>query len=322
MLATWSLVTPSPASGEPVPPAPARLRAAEIDFASLAPLTRTVMQHELGVVLAPAALALSWRRSRPGGETDSDELRVVLLRSTGVGADRGALGSTARQGLVPTIWVYVPNVALTLGLDPEAVVTSLDAQRLVGIALGRVVAHEVVHVLAPEVRHGGTSVMRPAARSPHRGQQALERVRGCPRRQGCAWLATGGFPQTADGRGRRTGIAPLDASLAARSRGDGPPSTRGSTAKGRFDLRQPPAPRAMHRYSKLAVWRHQAGAASPAARPGSARRTARQPRTRGKSSETRTQDAGAYPLLATLAHECRRPGRPRAKVAGAQRRAG
>jgi hypothetical protein len=219
-LASWWLVAPSPASADPLPLAPARLRAAEIDFASLAPLARTVMQHELGVVLAPAALALSWRRSRPGGETDPDELRVVLLRSTGVGADRGALGSTARQGLVPTIWVYVPNVALTLGLDPEAVVTSLDAQRLVGIALGRVVAHEVVHVLAPEVRHGGTSVMRPRLHAFHltRGQQALESECAAALAAGArAWLATGGFPRTADGRGPGApGSAPLDASLAAR----------------------------------------------------------------------------------------------------------
>jgi len=73
------------------------------------------MRHELGLVLAPASLTLAWRRARPDAETDPDELRVVLLRSSGVGADERALGSTARRGLVPTIWIYMPTVALGVG---------------------------------------------------------------------------------------------------------------------------------------------------------------------------------------------------------------
>jgi hypothetical protein len=199
ILATWSLVAPSPLSGEPQPTAPVRLRAAEIDYASLAPLTRSVMRHELASVLAPASLALSWRRSPPAGETEADELCVVFLRSTGVGTDRGALGSTARQGPSPTIWVYVPTVALALGLDVEAVASSLDAQRLVGMALGRVVAHEVVHVLAPEVPHGGTSVMRPQLRAFQltSGRQALESDDAAALAAGArAWLASGGLPRS------------------------------------------------------------------------------------------------------------------------------
>ena len=181
VLAAWPLAASPPASAEPPPVALARLRAVEIDFASLAPLTRTVMRHELGVVLAPAALALSWRRASPAGETDRDELRVVLLRSTGLGTDQGALGSTARQGQVaPTIWVYVPAVALTLGLDPEAVATSLEAQRLVGLALGRVVAHEVVHAAGSGRRARRRERDAPAVArvSPHqRPAGARERLR-------------------------------------------------------------------------------------------------------------------------------------------------
>ncbi len=202
VLAAWPLAASPPARAEPQPATLARLRAVEIDFASLAPLTRTVMRHELGLVLAPAALAFSWRRASPAGETDRDELRLVLLRSTGLGTDRGALGSTARQGQVaPTIWVYVPEVALTLGLDPEAVATSLEAQRLVGMALGRVVAHEVVHALAPDVGHGGASVMRPRLHASHltSGRQALESDCAVALAAGArAWLASGGPRSFAD----------------------------------------------------------------------------------------------------------------------------
>jgi hypothetical protein len=195
VLAAWSLAASPPVSAEPLPVAPVRLHAAEIDFASLAPLTRSVMRHELGTVLAGASLALSWRRSSPAGETAHDELRVVLLRSSGVGTDRGALGSTAREGVAPTIWVYVPQVTLTLGLEPEAVPTSLEAQRLVGVALGRVLAHEVVHVLAPEIAHGGTSVMRPRLHASHltSGRQSLEGDCAAALAAGArTWLERGG----------------------------------------------------------------------------------------------------------------------------------
>jgi hypothetical protein len=195
VLATCSLVASPPASAQSRSVEPARLRAAEIDFASLAPLTRSVMQHELALVLAPASLAPSWRRAPPEAETDPDEIRVVLLRSGGAGTDRGALGSAARRGLAPTIWVYVPNVAGALDLDLDGVATSLEAQRLMGVALGRVLAHEVVHVLAPEVGHARTGMMRSRLNSSHlaSGRPALEGDCAAALAKGArAWLAAGG----------------------------------------------------------------------------------------------------------------------------------
>jgi hypothetical protein len=154
------------------------VKVVEVDRSSLAPLTSSAMHDELGLVLKPASLAVAWRRSRPGAETDPDEVRLVFLRSTGLGADRGlgVLGSTARHGSVPTTWIYVPNVALALGLDPETVPASFEAQRVLGVALGRVVAHELVHVLAPGVEHAGVGLMRPKLHAFHlsSGRPALE----------------------------------------------------------------------------------------------------------------------------------------------------
>ncbi len=212
-------LAPSTVLGAAPPPAAlARVRAVEIDFAAIAPLTRASLRHELGELLAPASVALSWRRARPDAETEPDELRIVLLPRVGVGPDQGALGSTARVGLVRTIWLYVPEVATTLGLEPDAVVTSLESQRLVGVALGRVVAHELVHALAPAVAHADAGLMRPRLHAGElvRGRPALGAERTASLAAGAhAWLATGG-PRRAGG-GRASGTAAVAASASGGS---------------------------------------------------------------------------------------------------------
>jgi hypothetical protein len=160
-------ILPSPADAEHALTDSVVLRAAEIDFASVPSLTRGVMRHELGSLLASVSLEVSWRRSAPDGETQPDELRVVLLRSAGAGTDRGALASARPRTLTAaTIWVYLPTVARALGVELDSLITSPDSQRLVGLALGRVLAHEVVHVLAPELSHARAGVMR-ASLHPH-----------------------------------------------------------------------------------------------------------------------------------------------------------
>jgi hypothetical protein len=167
----WSLVAPRGLGADPL--VTPLLRAVEIDFSRLAPLTRGAMRQELGQVLAPASLSLSWRKARTDGETERDELRFVFLPRLGVGTDTGALASTANSSLVRTTWIYVPNVAAALELDLENVATSFDAQRLLGIALGRVLAHEIVHAIAPDVEHTSGGLMRP-------GLDAVQLVRDRP----------------------------------------------------------------------------------------------------------------------------------------------
>lgn len=180
------------------------LRAAEIDFAPLAALARSVMRHELDTLLSPSSLALRWRRSRPSDETGPDELRVVLMRDHGVGGDSGALGSTSLGGPAPTIWVYVPTVARALGFELESVATSLESQRRLGLALGRVLAHELVHLLAPHVKHADTGIMRRQLHAANltRGRAVLDAECLAALMAGArAWRATGGPSRTAAWRG-------------------------------------------------------------------------------------------------------------------------
>jgi hypothetical protein len=172
----WLVATPRLGADSLVTPL---LRAVEIDFSRLKPLTRVAMRQELGQVLGPRSISLSWRQARTDGETEPDELRFVFLPRPGAGSDLGALASTANRTLVRTTWIYVPNVATALELELPAEALSFEAQRLLGIALGRVLAHEIVHAIAPDVEHASAGLMRP-------GLDAFQLVRERPELSGDA----------------------------------------------------------------------------------------------------------------------------------------
>lgn len=138
-------------------PVPAeRLQASGVALTRLPPVAQELMVRELGEVLAPAGVALGWRWSAAESQARSDELLVIFLDSTGRGAHAGrmVLACSGDNGIVTSVWVYVPNVMEALGLSGEAPPESLGARRELGLALGRVVAHEVVHALAPDLEHG------------------------------------------------------------------------------------------------------------------------------------------------------------------------
>jgi hypothetical protein len=143
------------AEGRPAPGVE-RLEAVGIELVRLPPPTRDRLVQELQDVLAPGGVGLGWRWAAAGGETRPAELRIVFLGSRGRGAHAGGrvLAAAGLSGPVASVWVYVPNVALALGLRPDVPPESLRGLRELGTALGRVVAHEVVHALAPEVPHG------------------------------------------------------------------------------------------------------------------------------------------------------------------------
>jgi hypothetical protein len=96
----------------------------------------------------------------PGGETD-EPVQVVMLaadRSRG-GLPGDAMGAVARDpGAVPVVWILLPNVRTTLGgttrhwpgLSPV----------LIARAVGRVLAHELVHLIAPDLPHADSGLMK------------------------------------------------------------------------------------------------------------------------------------------------------------------
>jgi hypothetical protein len=165
-LCFWGLALPLSAAS-PNEAQTVRLRTAGFDLVRLNALTAEVMITELNRLLAAADTRVEWRWAAPGTETAPDELRVVFLDSPARGTLAGypVLGTTAtgHSGPPPIVWIHTPSVARVLGLRAESLRNSFFAERSLGVALGRVVAHELVHALAPEVPHG-TGLMAPGLR--------------------------------------------------------------------------------------------------------------------------------------------------------------
>lgn len=141
----------------------ATLRIAIVDAAETPATSITFLRRELQRMLAEAGVEPRFRVVRAGTETAASELAIVLLASTGLGADRGRqlAGTTGWAGAGPAIWIYLPNVVGGLGLRESQAQVSAEHQRSVGFALARVAAHETVHALAPGLPHRARGLMRP-----------------------------------------------------------------------------------------------------------------------------------------------------------------
>jgi hypothetical protein len=117
---------------------------------------------EVAAILGEAGVATAWTLGAPSTEPAADELAVLILGdAAGGGGDSGhVMGSTQRGGTSRAAWVYLTSVLWALGLQGRSGRSLLAAeQEEVGRALGRVVAHEIVHVLAPELPHRGEGLM-------------------------------------------------------------------------------------------------------------------------------------------------------------------
>jgi hypothetical protein len=70
------------------------------------------------------------------------------------------------MGLVPrppdgprVVWVFLSNIRWTLGQDPRMPRITPQQGSALGVALSRVVAHEVIHAIAPDEPHAASGLM-------------------------------------------------------------------------------------------------------------------------------------------------------------------
>jgi hypothetical protein len=106
---------------------------------------------EARALFAPIGIDLAWAPSDM--ELARDHVRVVLLALDRSGGRMGAHTMACVQegpNAQPAAWILVPRVRETLGLPPQRLP---DEEPLLARALARVMAHELIHLIAPRVPH-------------------------------------------------------------------------------------------------------------------------------------------------------------------------
>jgi len=137
------------------------LAIALVDNVDLPAATIAALEAEAGAILSPAGGAVSWRTREPGAELETGEVPVVLLAGDHPRRDDPGvvLGGVEPRSPIPGAWVYVRAVGRVIGLTRPPHAADLAAQRDLGVALGRVVAHELVHAIAPRRAHDANGLM-------------------------------------------------------------------------------------------------------------------------------------------------------------------
>jgi hypothetical protein len=137
---------------------PATLSLVWIDSAHEADGSASAAREEALRLLGELGVTATWRTAGASDPVRPGDLRVILLDRAAVdGAGLPVLGATPDHFEGDSFfWVHTPSVRAALGLDPRRPVefAALRDRHQLGVAIGRVVAHETVHAVAPGVPHG------------------------------------------------------------------------------------------------------------------------------------------------------------------------
>jgi hypothetical protein len=132
-----------------------------IDVLDLAPFAYRTAAGEARRILRAQGVCAEMARASTSTVRVKGEIGIILLRAMpGSGAGRHVLGATKRQGGVNAVWIYFDEVAAALGLGGRPTESWTAVERIrAGRALGRVLAHEIVHVLLPSRPHDAAGLM-------------------------------------------------------------------------------------------------------------------------------------------------------------------
>lgn len=131
------------------------------DPAQALPCSFDDVGREVTRIFQRVGVDVTWR---PLGTRDAapPEIMVVFLDAGPPGSvPVNAMGATHRdQRRQPALWVLLCSVRRALGLDPTSGRAAHGfPKRLFARALGRVVAHEAIHILAPAHPHATQGLM-------------------------------------------------------------------------------------------------------------------------------------------------------------------
>ena len=170
---------PAPASellGSPQPLMRPRLRLVWVDPTSAAPFAYAAMSREVRSILGAAGVDVVWDKKPAGRLLSSGDLAVILLNGepARVGLRPDVMGCVTKGEGSSALWVNLTSVARVLGLDPRArnAWSALERHQ-VATALGRVIAHEIVHALAPQLPHATQGLLSATLGRSHLVHQRL-----------------------------------------------------------------------------------------------------------------------------------------------------
>lgn len=152
------------------------------------------MADEVRSIFADLGVEVSWRLGEPGTSYDGTpeiEIAVIALAEDPSPSRRSRtiLGLVQReQRPTRNVWAFMANIKRAVGHDPSAGrVPPPGEQRLLARAVGRVIAHEVVHAVAPEHPHDLRGLLK------HSLNRSLLVGRRSPLGQSCARAVLAGL---------------------------------------------------------------------------------------------------------------------------------
>jgi hypothetical protein len=122
---------------------------------------RKTLEREARSIFAQAGIELSFIVGSPEdhGRSDASAIRVILMPRSAEGWNAGgsAMGAVLeKDARIPTVYILVPVVERTIGLSVEPNERVHDGRKAHALAraLARVLAHETVHAIDPDIPHG------------------------------------------------------------------------------------------------------------------------------------------------------------------------
>jgi hypothetical protein len=139
---------------------------------------RESLQKHIEELFGEVSVRVRWLEEAPGSERTSGPLavRIVLIPLSGEGwrLPRNAMGAVMdRRHRTRSLYVFLPSVLRSIGDETGTRRMARDPRRIRNLAraLARVVTHEVVHAIDPQIPHATTdSIM-----SAHLTHQMLRR---------------------------------------------------------------------------------------------------------------------------------------------------
>ena len=124
-----------------------------------------VLAEEVRRIFRALGVDVAFRVASPDstyGDGPVPEIPIILLKEDPIVSRRPShvMGLVMRhQEPIRVVWAFLENVRWTLGQGRDRALPVAGHERELGLALGRVVAHEVIHAIAPEEPHARNGLM-------------------------------------------------------------------------------------------------------------------------------------------------------------------